>query len=117
MAEFNVYEQMQLTEGMTDQQKFLFNSQFGAERKDRTMLLVISIFLGHFGIDRFLLGDVGLGLGKLFTFGACGIWTVIDWFLIMPAADDYNRAKAQQIAMQVRMNTPGPNIPPGAYLR
>ena len=115
MAEFSVYEQMQLTEGMSDQQKYMFNAQYGAERKDRTLILVLSIFLGHFGIDRFILGDIGLGLGKLLTFGGCGIWTIIDWFLIMPATDDYNRTKAHQIAMHIRTNTPGPNIPPGGY--
>ena len=61
-----------------------------SEWKDPTLFLVLGLFLGHWGVDRFMLGQVGLGLGKLFTFGGCGIWTVIDWFLIMDAAKQHN---------------------------
>jgi TM2 domain-containing membrane protein YozV len=102
MTEFSVMEQMQLTEGMSDQQKFMFNAEYGSRRKDRTIMLVISIFLGHFGVDRFMLGDIGIGLLKLFTCGGFGIWTLIDWFLIMGRTDEYNRQQAHQIAMAIR---------------
>jgi TM2 domain-containing membrane protein YozV len=107
MPEFSVIEQMQLTEGMTEQQKFLFQTQYGAERRDRVLILVISVFLGALGIDRFLVGDVGLGLLKLLTGGVCGIFWLIDIFLIMGRVDDFNRTKAQEIAMAIRMSGPG----------
>ena len=107
MSELTVYDLATLTQGMTDQQKFYFNAQYAAARKDRTIMLVVSIFLGHFGIDRFLLGDIGFGLLKLFTFGGLGILTLIDWFLIMGRTDDYNRAKAHEIAMAMRGGGPG----------
>lgn len=41
--------------------------------QDPTMMLVISLFGGSLGIDRFILGHVGLGVGKLLTGGGCGI--------------------------------------------
>lgn len=60
------------------------------ELKDPTTALLISIFLGEFGIDRFYIGDVGLGIGKLLTCFACGIWGIIDLFLIMDATREKN---------------------------
>lgn len=53
--------------------------------KSPTVALVLSIFLGGYGIDRFYIGHIGLGVGKLLTCGGIGIWALIDWFLILGA--------------------------------
>lgn len=44
--------------------------------------LALSITLGGFGADRFYLGHWQEGIGKLFSFGGLGVWTIIDVILI-----------------------------------
>lgn len=64
--------------------------------KDPTLILVISILIGGLGIDRFIIGDVGLGVAKLLTCGGLGIWTIVDWFLIMGRTREVNFVNIQQ---------------------
>ncbi|KAL8601218.1 hypothetical protein ACOMHN_003024 [Nucella lapillus] len=44
--------------------------------------LILSITLGGFGVDRFYLGLWREGIGKLFSFGGLGVWTLVDVILI-----------------------------------
>lgn len=64
--------------------------------KDPTTSLIVSILAGGLGIDRFIIGDTGLGVGKLLTCGGLGLWTIIDWFMIQKATRDKNMEKFQQ---------------------
>ena len=72
------------------------------EAKDPTTVLIISIFLGGLGIDRFVLGQTIIGLVKLLTAGGCGVWWFIDLFLIMGATKEVNAASAYRIYCQLR---------------
>ena len=67
--------------------------------KDPTTLLIISIFVGHFGVDRFMLGETGLGIAKLLTCGGFGIWTIIDWFIIMNKTKEMNFQNFASVAI------------------
>ena len=67
------------------------------ELKDPTVLLIISILLGSLGIDRFMVGDTGMGILKLLTFGCCGILTIIDWFTISKKAKQKNFATVSMV--------------------
>ena len=52
--------------------------------------MIISIFLGTLGVDRFMLGDIGMGILKLLTVGLCGVLTIIDWFTIQKSVREQN---------------------------
>jgi TM2 domain-containing membrane protein YozV len=50
---------------------------------DWLVLLLLSIFLGALGVDRFFVGKIGTGILKLITFGGFGIWWLIDLILVI----------------------------------
>jgi TM2 domain-containing membrane protein YozV len=64
--------------------------------KDPTTSLIVSLLGGSLGIDRFMIGDTGIGVGKLLTCGGFGIWAIIDWFMIQGATREKNMQKLQQ---------------------
>jgi len=66
-----------------------------ADLKDPSTILIVSILAGTLGIDRFIIGDTGIGVGKLLTAGGCGIWAIVDWFLIQDATRQKNLEKIQ----------------------
>ena len=65
--------------------------------KEPTTVLLVSIFLGGLGIDRFMIGDTGMGILKLLTAGLCGILTIIDWFTITKKVKKLNFSKISMI--------------------
>lgn len=57
-----------------DEEKF--NLVSAVAFKAPTTILLVSIFLGTLGIDRFMLGDIGMGILTLLPLGLCGILTI-----------------------------------------
>ncbi len=47
-----------------------------------TTTLIVSIFVGWLGVDRFMMGQTGLGILKLLTAGGFGLWWLVDIILI-----------------------------------
>lgn len=64
--------------------------------KSPTTYLVVSIFLGELGVDRFMLGDIGMGILKLFSCGFCGILWILD---IIKISDRVKEKNFQDINM------------------
>lgn len=112
MAELGAAELGQMTDGMSDSQRMIFQSQYSSERKDRGTGLLLAVI----GWDRFWLGQIGLGILKYITAGGCGIWWLIDIFTAGTRCDDYNRQKAQEIAAAMRVSdssaSPVPDVWP-----
>ncbi len=67
-----------------------FNNLSMMQFKSPMTALLLSIFCGSLGVDRFYIGDTGMGIGKLLTAGGCGIWAIIDWFMIQGATREKN---------------------------
>lgn len=61
-----------------------------ANYKDPTIMLIVSLLLGGLGIDRFMLGDIGIGVLKLLTGGCFGVLTIIDWFKVISKTKQRN---------------------------
>ncbi len=80
-----------------DENKFSFVQM--TEFKDPTIFLLISIFLGELGVDRFMLGDIGMGVLKLLTGGLCGILWLIDVCTIQKKTKEKNFDNLMQIIM------------------
>ena len=65
-----------------------YESVSNVQTMSHILVLILSIFLGGIGVDRFVVGDVGLGICKLlFGWLTLGIWPLIDIFF------SYKRAK------------------------
>ncbi|MGB3344154.1 MAG: TM2 domain-containing protein [Aequorivita sp.] len=57
--------------------------------------LLLCWFLGVFGIHRFYTGHTVIGVLQLLTLGGCGIWTLIDFIIII--AGNYKDAEGNPI--------------------
>lgn len=80
----------ELREKLLELDKTTFANIASKDFKDPTQMLLLAFFLGGWGLDRFLLKDYGIGVIKLVTGGACGIWTIIDCFSIRERTQEYN---------------------------
>lgn len=72
---------------MSDQDLIMLN---GVNFKDPTVALILSALVGGWGVDRFYIGDIGLGVLKLVTGGGLGVWWIVDLFVITGKTKENN---------------------------
>ena len=80
-----------------DDSKFIYIQSL--DLKDPTIVLIISVLVGTLGVDRFILGDIGLGVLKLLTSGGFYIWWIIDMINANDLTCKYNYKKIQDALM------------------
>ena len=61
--------------------------------QDPNTVRVVSIFAGPIGIDRFMVGDILLGVLKTLTCGGLGILAIVDCFIIYRITQKFNFRK------------------------
>lgn len=56
-----------------------------SEKSDRDWLTTFLLcwFLGYLGVHSFYAKKTGIGIIQLLTAGGCGIWTFIDWVMLL----------------------------------
>lgn len=86
----------EITADLSEDQVKSFASLYRARRRDPQIILLVTIlgFVVVAGVQRFLVGQIGMGLLYLFTAGLCFIGTIIDLINYQDLAFEYNRKVA-----------------------
>ncbi len=93
-----------LIKDMSDDQARTFAVAYRSQRRDPTNVLLFTLlgFVIIAGVQRFYLGQIGMGLLYLFTAGLCLVGTIIDLVNHKSLAFKYNQLKAQNVAIMIR---------------
>lgn len=97
----------QATADLNENQQKYFYMSYSTKRKSPQDVLLFTL-LGFFcvaGIQRFLLGQIGMGLLYLFTGGLCLVGTIVDLVNHKDMALDYNRKMAYESHQMAKMST------------
>lgn len=100
-----LYTLQSMMQGMNETQENQFLSLYKGRRKDKQLMLVLTIlgFFGVAGIQCLVVGDVLMGVLYFFTAGLCFIGTIMDLININSITLKYNTAQAAEAANMVRM--------------
>ena len=89
---------------LTDLQAQQFGTIYRARRKDPQLILLVTLlgFVGISGVQRFIVGQMGMGILYLLTGGLCLIGTIIDLVNYKSVAFQYNHRIAQEVSIMVK---------------
>jgi TM2 domain-containing membrane protein YozV len=100
--------------GMTEEQQAIFYAQLGAVEKDEVAGVLLSLFLGSFGLHHFYLGRNGLGVLYLLFFwtGIPGFLGFIECFFMPSRVKRYNLEQAMILSANIRGTSAFSPAPP-----
>ncbi len=92
-----------LIKDMTDDHARTFSHAYRARRKDPQVVMITTLigFVAIAGIQRFILGQIGMGILYVFTIGFCFIGTIIDLVNYNKLAFEYNAKAANEVLAMV----------------
>ena len=94
----------EVTANMTEEQVRTFGQIYNSRRKKSSEILLFTLlgFVVIAGVQRFVLGQIAMGLLYLFTGGFCLIGTIIDVINNKSLTDEYNRKMAYECLALMR---------------
>lgn len=105
-VEYSYLQQVMV--GMDERQTQNFVMFYSGKRKSPQDILLFTIlgFLGIAGIQRFVVGQMGMGILYILTAGLCFIGTIVDVINHKSLATDYNQKAAYESLQLVKMMAP-----------
>jgi TM2 domain-containing membrane protein YozV len=93
-----------LTKDYDDNQLMNFANIYRSRRRDPQLILLTTLlgFVVVAGVQRFLTGQIGMGILYLFTGGLCVIGTIVDLINYQDLAMEYNMRMANEAAMMIK---------------
>ena len=103
----------QILTGMDERQSQNFVAFYSTRRKDPQEILLFTLlgFLGIAGIQRFIIGNMGMGILYILTAGLCFIGTIVDIINHKALTFEHNRNAANESAQLVKMMVYQPESP------
>ncbi|WP_299822608.1 TM2 domain-containing protein [uncultured Pontibacter sp.] len=88
-----------LVQHMSDDEARQFADIYRSRRREPMLMLATTVigFFGVAGVQRFVIGQIGLGLLYFFTGGLCVVGTIIDLINYRRLAYEYNVKEAQRV--------------------
>lgn len=107
MPELQGDEQLVVAKLMTDmseEQALQSARVYRERRKSESVVLLTTLlaFVGFAGMNRFYLGQIGMGIIYFFTAGFCLIGAIVDIFNHKSLTSAYNEDQAMDTAMVIR---------------
>ncbi len=92
-----------ITNSVSDDNAQRFAMAYRSQRKDETTVLLLTLvgFVAIAGVQRFFLGQIGMGFLYLFTAGLCFIGTIIDVVNHQKLTQEHNVRVANEIAVNL----------------